>query len=296
MTKCFDNMTAEQPKQPSIPCMRVTQLDAQDLDEYLSDLLMRQQLDKCIKFLFPEKLSKIKPELQTALYSLLMCSTVGRFHQTVGQKLFGVMMANSCDLSVAPNKKISSLIILEIFLYWWKTRYRDNHPTMISKYPRISKLLDILISCMKVLDIINILRFLRTGEYNRLLLRILGLRIVFDHPNPVPSSISYTILSRDILWRGFAETSMYFLTLFDIPRLKKFFRRYFQPLYEEGNLATQPDLQVCGICEDWPTQPYETACGHVFCYYCASTAISSKSKCVLCDSIMDNTIGPKIVN
>lgn len=287
----LDKMAAAELKQPSIPCMRVTQLDAQDLDEYLIELLIRQQFEKCIKYLFPGVISKLKPELQTSLYGLLLYCTAGKFHQTVGQKLFGVMLADSQGLGVAPKRKILCMITIEILLYWWKARYNDNHPSIISKYPKISKCLNFLISCAKILDIVNLLLFLRTGEFNRLLLRILGLRIAFDHPDPVPSSISYTILSRDILWRGFAETSMYFLTLFDIPKIRK--QIFFQSLADKD---APVNLKLCGICQEWPTQPYETGCGHVFCYYCASTAISTKSKCVICDETIERIVGPKVVS
>lgn len=72
-------------------CLRVTQLDAGEVDNSLIDLLVKQQCNRCLRFVFPKHMEKFKPELRSVLYGTLLYYTLVKMHQSVGQKLFGIM-------------------------------------------------------------------------------------------------------------------------------------------------------------------------------------------------------------
>ena len=59
-------------------------------------------------------------------------------------------------------------------------------------------------------------------------------------------------------------------------KVKNFFWRHLIP-----KSSTKPDdtahrnLKECGVCEEWPFNPHEIGCSHVFCYYCIKVFLSS---------------------
>ncbi|RWS24562.1 peroxisome biogenesis factor 2-like protein [Leptotrombidium deliense] len=41
---------------------------------------------------------------------------------------------------------------------------------------------------------------------------------------------------------------------------------------------TKSDAIVCAICLNWPNNPFEIGCKHVFCYYCIASNFLSDTK------------------
>ena len=48
-----------------------------------------------------------------------------------------------------------------------------------------------------------------------------GLQSVYVDSNPRLRNISYELVSRDILWQGFAETGVFFLSLINISKIRR---------------------------------------------------------------------------
>ena len=53
------------------------------------------------------------------------------------------------------------------------------------------------------------------------ILHFIGLKTVYTDPNPRRRNISFDLISREILWQGFAETGVFFLSLINVSKLKR---------------------------------------------------------------------------
>jgi peroxin-2 len=144
------------------------------------------------------------------------------------------------------------------------------------------KFSDWIESGWKLAQLINFLIFLQHGRYQTLMERILRLDTVLTHKQPV-RQLSFEFMNRELLWHSFAEFTFFLLPLVNWRKLRNTVHQVFDS--RRSNSPPSAHTQ-CGICEHPPTTPYQSSCGHIFCYYCikANCMADPGFRCTLCST------------
>ncbi|GAB6022934.1 peroxisome assembly protein (Peroxin-2) [Chamberlinius hualienensis] len=256
---------------------RVSQLDAEELDDELCGLF-KEQLTKSFKYVKPRYLSAVEIELECLLKFLLLWFSLNNHNATVGQRMLNIKFRDRRTAKVPTQAQLIVYIGGLIGIHWIKAR--ENHVTLWLKlWPNLRQTVlsalkwsEIGIRCI---TLSNLLLFLVEGKYSAPLERILKLR-------PVPASkqnirqVSYEYLNRELLWHGFAEFVAFFVPLMNVKRLVNAVCRYIPLEFVEPTSESQrtnEDFKLCVICQNPPTLPYCIGCRHMFCYYCINTSV-----------------------
>lgn len=78
------------------------------------------------------------------------------------------------------------------------------------------------------------------------------------------------------------EFLFFVLPLVNYQHIKNFIQRRLvhSPSSVCGSHRTSTDLHQCALCGEWPVNPQEIGCVHVFCYYCIQ--VSGNFSCPYC--------------
>lgn len=271
---------------PKTPVLRISQLDALELDSALEQLLWTQ-FSQCFQNCRPGLLTPLEPELRALLQLLLWRFTLFYSSTTVGQSLLSLRYHNI--LSSSPRYRPLSrrqklgLALLTAGPRWLQER---SHSVLLclglSAGGPVSErdgglLQQVLRNCLTLVSsvaqlasILNFLVFLRKGHHPVLAERIVGARSVFSKPNVV-RDVTYQYMNRELLWHGFAEFLIFLLPLINTRKLKATMSSIvFGRESSDGVGASEGQgvFKECGLCGEWPTMPHTVGCLHVFCYYC----------------------------
>ncbi|XP_028288901.1 peroxisome biogenesis factor 2 isoform X2 [Parambassis ranga] len=271
---------------PQTPVLRISQLDALELDSALEQLVWTQ-FSQCFQNCRPGLLTPLEPELRVLLHLLLWRFTLYSSSATVGQSLLSLRYHSTFTLSpryrpLSPRQKLG-LAVLTAGPRWLQERSHslltglglslqgpasERDSSLLQQGLR--KALTLVSSIAKFASLINFLVFIRNGRHPVLAERITGARAVFSKPNVV-RDVTYQYMNRELLWHGFAEFLIFLLPLINTRKLKAtissaVFGR--QSADREGEGEGQEVWKECGLCGEWPTMPHMVGCQHVFCYYC----------------------------
>ncbi|XP_034415967.1 peroxisome biogenesis factor 2 isoform X2 [Cyclopterus lumpus] len=269
---------------PQTPVLRISQLDALELDSSLEQLVWTQ-FSQCFHNCRPGLLTPLEPELRALLHLLLWRFTLYSSSTTVGQSLLSLRYNNI--LSSSPRYRPLSrrqklgLALLTAGPRWLQERSHSLLLALSSGGPgseRVGGLLQrglrncltFFSSITQLASLINFLVFLRRGRHPVLAERIVGARAVFSKPNVV-RDVTYQYMNRELLWHGFAEFLIFLLPLINTRKLKA---TVFSIILggdgadREGVTEGPGACKECGLCGEWPTMPHTVGCQHVFCYYC----------------------------
>ncbi|XP_077998705.1 peroxisome biogenesis factor 2-like [Glandiceps talaboti] len=281
--------------------LRVSQLDASELDGELLQLL-KNQFTKAFQYFQPGVLTRIEPELNAALRLLIWKFSVYATSATLGQQMLNIKYKDELQR----RKEMSRLQKLLYGLVFVGGKWFQERAPQLSSLTRhktvflvLWKLIDISEKGLKVATLVNFLLFLQDGQYQHLLERVLGIRAGFAKQQSM-RQVSFEYMIRELLWHGFAEFLFFVLPLINFQKLKNFFTRQFsRSLRADDSQVTEradKHYEECVICGEWPTTPHEIGCPHVFCYYCIRSHYEADSSytCPLCgQSITDSdTIQP----
>lgn len=211
-------------------------------------------------------LDVVKAEIRLLTNCFVFWNTIGANGSSIGQKLFNLQYYNTKD----PGSKITSqqatlLCIFTICLPYLRERF------FRSKIFR-NKFVYELEELFKVLEFANFLIFLRKGSNPSLISRALMLDCDLS-PGKKRIQVDASLINRHMLWSILSEILSSFLQLSGHRKVRAILRRSIN----YGIFSKQPtnqacreekDYQICGICEDWPCNPYHIGCKHVFCYFC----------------------------
>ncbi|XP_041817576.1 peroxisome biogenesis factor 2 [Chelmon rostratus] len=271
---------------PQTPVLRISQLDALELDSALEQLLWNQ-FSQCFQNCRPGLLTPLEPELRALLQLLLWRFTLYSSSATVGQSLLSLRYHNT--LSSSPRYRPLSrrqklgLALLAAGPRWLQERSHtlllclglnaggpssERDGSLLQQGLR--SCLSLVSSIAQVASLVNFLVFLRKGRHPVLAERIMGAHAVFSKPN-VARDISYQYLNRELLWHGFAEFLIFLLPLINTRKVKAAVSSIvFGAGSADGEGAPQGQevFRECGLCGEWPTMPHTVGCQHVFCYYC----------------------------
>ena len=256
--------------------LRVSQLDALELDTALFDLL-KGQLTSAFKYFSSSWLTSYGPEVNASLRCILLKFSIHMCESTIGQQLLDLRYKNTFNKSanvspatwMTPKQKL-----LYAFLTIggpWLSERADTFAAKTSHIPHADKFWTLLEKCQslwKILSLINFLFFLSGGRYQILSERILGIQAMFPRPQGV-RQVGFEFMERELLWHGFAEFLFFVLPLINFRRIKNTFSQFFVRSKEGENVMRSEEyLRCCVVCEDWPCNPMQIGCPHVFCYYC----------------------------
>ncbi|MED6260921.1 hypothetical protein ATANTOWER_031359, partial [Ataeniobius toweri] len=271
---------------PQTPVLRISQLDALELDSALEQLLWTQ-FTQCFQNYRPGMLTPVEPELKALLYLLLWRFTLYSNSATVGQSLLSLRYQSTSSLyphykPLSRHQKLG-LAILTAGPRWLQERSYRLLP-WLGLSPRgavsemdsgllqqgLRKALALVSGVAKFATLVNFLVFLRNGRHPVLVERITGAQAVFSKPNAV-HDVTYQYMNRELLWHGFAEFLIFVLPLVNLRKLKTaVLLRVLGRKGSDEEKAREPrDMwKDCALCGEWPTLPHTVGCQHVFCYYC----------------------------
>ncbi|CAL1596804.1 unnamed protein product [Knipowitschia caucasica] len=263
------------------PVLRISQLDALELDSSLEQL-MWSQFSLCFQNLRPGLLTPVEPELRALLQLLLWKFTLYPNSATVGQSILNVRYHNS--LSASPRYRPLSrrqklgLAFLTAGPRWLQER-SHNLLVALGLGPGgseretvrngVRNCFSFISSVIQFSSLLNFLVFLQKGQHPVLAERIVGAKAVFSKPNVV-RDISYQYMNRELLWHGFAEFLIFFLPLINTNKMKTmlYSTLFGKTMPRDNNANGEMVWKECGFCGEWPTLPHTVGCRHVFCYYC----------------------------
>ncbi|XP_018420487.1 PREDICTED: peroxisome biogenesis factor 2 [Nanorana parkeri] len=257
------------------PVLRISQLDAIELNKALEQLIW-SQFNSCFQGFKPGLLSRFEPEIKAFLWLFLWRYTVYSKNATVGQSILNIQYKN--DLSQTkkyrPLNKQQKLwfALFAVGGKWLEERSYDlfsNHP-FGSSFQRTKYFMNAVSGLLKICGLLNFLVFLQQGKFATLTERLLGIRSVFSKPQNI-RQVGFEYTNREILWHGFAEFLIFLLPLINTQKIKSKIISWFKPV-KGLRRHTDPSLadlcKECCLCGEWPTMPHTIGCTHVFCYYC----------------------------
>ncbi|XP_059839385.1 peroxisome biogenesis factor 2 isoform X2 [Hypanus sabinus] len=297
-SKVSENMDSMEDNLSTLPpVLRISQLDAFELDRALEQLVW-SQFAQCFQCFKPGLLTNFEPELKAILQILLWRFTVYSQNATVGQTLLNIRYKN--DLSQGQQYKPMSkrqklwYALCTIGGKWLQERAHD----LISRSPesiihKFKYFITFSFGLLKVAGLLNFLIFLQNGRFATFPERLIGIRAVFCKPQGV-RQVGFEYMNRELLWHGFAEFLIFLLPLINTRKLKVIVSSWFLPVGHiqdtDGTLSIH--CKECAICGDWPTMPHVIGCKHVFCYYCIQSNYLSDAyfTCPKCSTEIQNIV------
>ncbi|XP_035697510.1 peroxisome biogenesis factor 2-like [Branchiostoma floridae] len=254
------------------PVLRVSQLDAAELDSAILQHL-KSQVSRCFQYFKPGVLTRVEPEVNACLRFLLWKFTIHTASATVGQKLLNLRYSGSPSPTAGLTDRQKLLYALIVVGgKWLQDRSHDLAiwTGQTSLFQLVFKVLTTAENCLKVASVLNFLVFLQQGRYQSLLERALSIRPVYDRKQAI-RQVSFEYMTRELLWHGFAEFLFFLLPLINIRRWKNVVTNQLLGSGRQDcdvNLRGPVELKECAVCGEWPTNPHDIGCQHVFCFYC----------------------------
>ncbi|XP_059145530.1 peroxisome biogenesis factor 2-like [Physella acuta] len=265
-----------------VDALRVSQLDASELDQELVQLT-KTQLSQLFKYHKVNFLARFEPEIQAAIKFLLWKFALYDSGATVGQQILGIYYRQPRKVNpgagITGREKILYAFLV-IICPWLKERIATllSYCGLGHLESEVNWWLHHVETVVKVSTLINLLVFVKRGVYLTLVERVLGLRAQFPHRQG-QRQVGYEYMTRELLWHGFSEFLFFLLPLINFQRIKNTVTRWVgvQRSNSQGHVRhrTNADLLSCAVCDQSPVMPREIGCRHVFCYYCVAANFSA---------------------
>lgn len=293
---------ATTPPPPCHPALRISQLDAAELDSELVELL-KAQLRKVVEFVRPDLMVKTGPELTAGLRLLLWYFSLRAGDATVGQQLLGLCyrdVGGRFPTWMSYRQKVT-FAAMTTMAPWLEERSADLSLLTPPRLEWVWGGLEVGEKVWKVASLVNFLVFLHAGQYQLLLERLLPIRALFPRRMPA-RDVSFHFMDREMLWHGFAEFLFFVLPLINWRRLRNMMVGYVLSRSggRSGREARSREYGECAVCGETPVNVHEIPdCPHVFCYVCLAGNLTADPGfcCPLCGQRVDDpsTIRPVIV-
>lgn len=262
--------------------LRVSQLDATELDDELSCLL-QQQFVGIFRSLPLHFINRFKPELKLFVRWLVWKYSVSESSSTFGQKMMELHYSSGAGGPLKLHQRFGLFFIL-VVAEWLRERYDVLISFITNAGPsKIQKLLDSITALLKGLSLLNFILFLLYGSYPSLKERLLGLTLSPSRPQAM-RQLSYDYMNREIIWHGFSEFIFYILPHFNLFALRNWLRRSLKLKNINSDESQDVNFEQCSFCEHTPTLPHLSECGHLYCYYClrANCLADANFPCSVC--------------
>ena len=267
--------------------LRVSQLDATELDDKLSDLLQHQLLEVLQPLPPNHALLRLKPELKALVRFLIWGYSIAKNGTTFGQSMLDLVYSTGVGQPLELRHKIS-LFVFSVLADWAAERSEDLLPSLLPAYSRSTlTMIKITSTILKALSLVNFITFLLYGRYPSLKERAGGLVMLPSRPQTL-RQLNYDYMNREILWHGFSEFIFFVLPHLNLFALKNWIKRNIGN--RMGSKESEADFSKCSFCEKELSMPHVSDnCGHVYCYYCisANCLADSKFPCSVCGTVIN---------
>ena len=277
------------------PSTRVGQVDAELLDEDLIQLL-KGQVGEALKYYGTHLQDEWSSEIILTLRAILFKLSIWNNDASYGAALQNLKYS----YNGAPPSRLQKSIygLLTVFgRHGWE-KWETTRPSSLTSF---------LSTTHSIASFLSFLVFLTNGRYRTLTDRLLNLRLI--PVNNVSREISFEYLNRQLVWHAFTEFLLFVLPLVGINRWKRWLSRAWTRTGESKitSLSFLPE-QTCAICYQNQNpeaeilgatalnntadivNPYETTCGHLYCYVCIATALEAEEgdgwSCLRCSSLV----------
>lgn len=308
-------MSAEQNKNLEYPVLRVTQLDASELDDALLVNLkqsINQDYFKYIQFSF---LQKYHVEIFSAIKFLLWYNTYYKHGQTIGQSILdwsyrddsiskrlviAKRIAHACIYCLDEwfIEKFPDLLkrLIHFVFKKLKTNSQDETSFNQEEFQRlrmVDKFLDYFKIITKIFSFLNYIIFLSNGKYLNLWERLLGLRPIYKKQQFM-REFERKLFERELLWQSYFSLFKFGDSLFDFKKLFAKLNRKLKTV-KLGASTSQPseqiiNISVCPICDNQPVMVHTSvnfnkneACKHAYCYLCIKKALNETNNQYFCN-------------
>ncbi|XP_060631495.2 peroxisome biogenesis factor 2 [Anolis sagrei] len=258
------------------PVLRVSQLDALELNKALEELVW-SQFTRCFHGFKPGLLARVEPEVKAFLWLFLWRFTIYSKSATVGQSILNIQYKN--DLSQMEKYQTLSkqqkwwYLICTVGGKWLEERCYDLFSYRpLESFQKTKYIINLVVGLLKLGELLNFLVFIQKGKFATLTERILRIRSVFCKPQGI-RQIGFDYMNRELLWHGFAEFLIFLLPLINMQKLRLRISSWSLPV--TGHIKNENSSMICykecSQCGEWPTMPHTIGCSHVFCYYCVKS-------------------------
>lgn len=267
--------------------LRVNQLDMMQLDSEIHATVLRN-LYGVFGLMQGQFLMKIQPELDALVKGIVYMKTVCVNQATPGGRLQNVRYVHASSKGNVPrdlSRRQRVLFIgLNVIFPWFVLRLRNvadrlegrlhsanwHGSSIVRKLLECcERLLPRLITVHAVAAAVNFIAFLQFGFYATLADRLLGIRLMHVDVNAHRQK-GFEFMNRVMLWHGLAEFLLVVMPLIDIAKIRAYLARKFLTREIVLNRDMQK-LLYCGVCQNNPSMPMRTNCGHLFCYFCIAS-------------------------
>ncbi|XP_054278234.1 peroxisome biogenesis factor 2 isoform X1 [Macrosteles quadrilineatus] len=248
---------------PENPSTRVTALDAIDLDSEIQRIL-KDQLLKIVHILSPPW-ARWEPELDLFLRLILWKLSVYEAGATFGQQLLSIKY----NSGLTRRKSVAWAALAFGVGYLHKRSSELTNAVAPEHKDKVREWLGRLEAGVQVARMLNLLMFLREGQFPDLVDRIVAVKPVAA--TPANRIVGYSYMTRELLWHGFIECIVFLLPLVNFSALQRSFRRLSglgRPKTAQQGSLVYTTATRCAVCQLPPTLPHQMGCGHAFCYYC----------------------------
>ncbi|CAG8490425.1 13701_t:CDS:2 [Acaulospora morrowiae] len=303
------------PSFPTLRIMRVSQLDADLLDFELFEIL-KEQLWQMFSLFRPQFKETFEPELLALLHLIIYRLSIYESGASYGAQLQNLNYRDerkhaggsqsAKDAPLAPFQKYAFGIMTVGGQYTWTrlnrlltargwSEYDDNNPRKI-----VWKILQKMESAYRIFSLVNFLAFLYNGRYRNLIDRFLSMRLVYTRRSS-NRQISFEFLNRQLVWHAFTEFLLFLMPLINLKKFKNIVHRTLLPeSYSKYRPFDFLPVHTCAICYENQLDktmpgasanstrlhnPYETNCGHRYCYCCIKTKLIQEGgswRCLRC--------------
>ncbi|RCI05633.1 peroxisome assembly protein (Peroxin-2) [Rhizopus stolonifer] len=264
-------------KVSSLKVMRVSQLDSEILDNELVDIL-KEQLWSALSLFKPTMKERFEPELLALLNLMLFKLSVYESSTTYGAQLQNLKYRNEKMHKGPCGQYVWTRVSRMATDKGWGELDEEDIRN------KIYRLLQYGEKYWKFFSFINFLIFLWNGKYHMLIDRLLSMRLVYTKKS-MNRQVSFEFLNRQMVWHAFTEFLLFMVPLINVEKLKMKIMHNLLPksyLISSKGYSQLPTNQ-CAICHDNGNNttedynvynPYETNCGHQYCYYCIQSKLS----------------------
>lgn len=261
-------------------------MDAENLNRSL-DTEIGNQINELIRQLDYKQLERFKSEFKLLANLFIWFKTINRNQTTIGHKIFDLKF--SSDL---PKHKFYVQLFCSVIYPFLETKfeqYNSSHPLSIY-FNQLQK-------TFKFFNFINFLIFLRTGSYTNFWYRFFKIDPHFINQQPNLNQATYEFMNRELVWSTAIDFLTFIIPIIDLNKswmkLKSIFideQSFRLNQLDRPIKRTDQDYEKCNHCSDYPFDPHEFGCRHVYCFYCVISQfeLTNQMICYKCKLRINN--------
>ncbi|CAF0727457.1 unnamed protein product [Brachionus calyciflorus] len=288
----------------SIPVLRVTQLDTNELDESLI-LTLKQSINQdFFKYVQYNFIQKYHTEIFTAIKCVLWYNTYYKRSQTIGQSLLDWSYLNQngklgllrkiahCFIYCFDEWFLAKLphLIKKLIFYFKKLKNKNQieEENNLDSERKIDNYLNFLGAIFKSVSFLNYLMFLFNGKYLHLWERLLKLEPSYNREQLI-KSYNHEVSEREELWQTYFSI---FKLIDSYASFDKIYSKITKIRSRKYQNESELNIKCCPICEIEPSmihcsKNYDKleSCKHIYCYLCIKKALNehdNKFECPIC--------------